>query len=52
MPLTASIAHGVSAGVLGWVLLHAATGRARRVHPVMAVTALLIVARYAWLGAG
>lgn len=39
MPMTYSIANGIGAGFVSWVLLHAATGRARRVHWLMWVVA-------------
>ena len=49
MPLTASITHGVSAGLAAWTVLHVLTGRWRKVHPALGVTALLVAARYFWL---
>ncbi len=52
MPLTFSIAHGISAGVLAWVALHLLSGRWRAVHPVMGGLAVLLVVRYAWMAAG
>jgi len=39
MPFTFSIANGIGAGFITWVLLHAVTGRARGVHPLMWVVA-------------
>ena len=35
MPFTYSITNGVGAGFISWVVLRAATGRARQVHPLM-----------------
>jgi AGZA family xanthine/uracil permease-like MFS transporter len=35
MPFTYSITNGVGAGFVSWVVLRAATGRARQVHPLM-----------------
>jgi adenine/guanine/hypoxanthine permease len=35
MPFTYSITNGVGAGLISWVVLRAATGRARQVHPLM-----------------
>jgi AGZA family xanthine/uracil permease-like MFS transporter len=35
MPLTYSIANGIGVGFIVWVLVHAATGKARKVHPLM-----------------
>ena len=52
MPLTYSIANGVSIGILSWTLLSVFAGRRARVDPVMAVLSLLLVARYAWLAVG
>lgn len=51
MPLTYSIANGVSVGILSWTLLQLVAGR-RRIDPVMGALSLLLVARYAWLAAG
>lgn len=39
MPFTFSIANGIGAGFISWVLLHAVTGRARGMHPLMWVVA-------------
>lgn len=50
MPFTFSIANGVALGVVSYVLLKAAGGRAREVSPVLAILAALLMARYAWLG--
>ena len=52
MPLTFSIAHGVSAGILSWVALHLLAGRRQQVHPVMLVLSGLLLVRYAWVAAG
>ncbi len=40
MPLTYSIANGIGAGFLSWVLVHALSGRARTVHPLLWVVAV------------
>ena len=50
MPLTYSIANGISFGIIAWVLIHALSGRAREVSPLMYVMAVLLAARYAYLG--
>ncbi|MCB9663586.1 MAG: NCS2 family permease [Alphaproteobacteria bacterium] len=50
MPLTFSIADGLSAGLVAWVGLHALTGRAREVSPVLWALAVLLVVRIAWVG--
>ena len=47
MPFTYSIANGIGAGFISWVLLAAATGKARTVHPLMWVVAVLFVAYFA-----
>ncbi|GAA2545611.1 NCS2 family permease [Pseudonocardia hydrocarbonoxydans] len=47
MPFTYSIANGIGAGFVSWVLLAAATGRARSVHPLMWVVAVAFVAYFA-----
>lgn len=43
MPFTYSIANGIGAGFVSYVALAAATGRARQVHPLMWVVAVLFV---------
>jgi len=52
MPLTYSIANGISAGILTWVLLNLLSGRRERVHPLMFALAVLLVVRYAWMAGG
>lgn len=52
MPLTFSIANGVSMGIIGYCAIKALTGRWRQVHPVLYVVALLLLARYVFLGSG
>jgi len=49
MPLAVSITEGVAFGVVSYALLKTATGRARDVHPLMHVFAVLFVARYVFL---
>jgi len=44
MPFTYSIANGIGAGFVSYVLLATATGRARTVHPLMWVVAVAFVA--------
>ena len=53
VPLTFSIAAGIGFGVLGFVAVMAAQGRAREVHPLMWVLVPLFVAFFAsdWLSA-
>lgn len=49
MPFTYSIANGIGAGIIAYVLIKVAKGEARTVHPVAALIALLFVARYSVL---
>lgn len=46
MPLTFSIANGVSAGVVSFCAIKVFSGGWRSVHPVLYIVALLLVARY------
>ena len=47
MPFTYSITNGIGAGTISYVVLMAATGRARRVHPLMWIVAVLFVVYFA-----
>ncbi|WP_338051905.1 NCS2 family permease [Pseudonocardia acidicola] len=47
MPFTYSIANGIGAGFISYVLLAAATGKARTVHPLMWVVAVAFVGYFA-----
>lgn len=47
MPFTFSIANGIGAGFISYVVLAAATGRARAVHPLMWIVAVAFVAYFA-----
>ncbi|MFD4367144.1 NCS2 family permease [Rhodococcus sp. NPDC058521] len=47
MPFTYSIANGIGVGFISWVVLNAAGGGAKRIHPLMWVVALLFVAYFA-----
>jgi AGZA family xanthine/uracil permease-like MFS transporter len=49
MPLTFSIANGVSFGVISYAGLKVLAGRARDVDPLLYTVAALLVARYVWL---
>jgi AGZA family xanthine/uracil permease-like MFS transporter len=40
MPLTYSIANGIGAGFISWVVIHALSGRARRISPLLWVVAI------------
>ncbi|MFT2721195.1 NCS2 family permease [Deinococcus sp. A31D244] len=52
MPLTFSIANGVSFGVITYCAVNALTGQARRVHPILYGVAVLLLARYVFLSEG
>jgi adenine/guanine/hypoxanthine permease len=47
MPFTYSIANGIGAGSISWVVLRSATGRARKIHPLMWVVAVAFVLYFA-----
>jgi AGZA family xanthine/uracil permease-like MFS transporter len=47
MPFTYSIANGIGAGFISYVVIRAATGRAKQVHPLMWVIAVAFVAYFA-----
>jgi AGZA family xanthine/uracil permease-like MFS transporter len=49
MPLTFSIANGVSFGVISYTAIMLLTGRAKHVPLVLYAVAALLVVRYAWL---
>jgi AGZA family xanthine/uracil permease-like MFS transporter len=50
MPLTFSIANGVSFGVIGYAAIALLSGRGKEVDPLLYLVAALLVARYVWLG--
>lgn len=47
MPFSYSIANGIGVGFISWVVLHAATGRARQISPLLWVVALGFVVYFA-----
>ncbi|MBB4688011.1 NCS2 family permease [Amycolatopsis jiangsuensis] len=47
MPFTYSIANGIGAGFVSYVVIRAVTGRARQVHPLLWVIAVAFVAYFA-----
>jgi len=49
MPLFYSISEGICLGVISYVVLQAATGKAKKVTPLMYVLALLFVLKYIFL---
>lgn len=50
MPLTFSIAHGMSFGFVAYVSIKLLTGRIREVTPTAAILAVAFAAKYWWLG--
>ncbi|OLT43733.1 guanine permease [Serinicoccus sp. CNJ-927] len=50
MPLTFSIANGVSMGIISYCAIKALTGKAKEVHWILYIVAALLLARYVWLG--
>ncbi len=52
MPLTFSIANGVSFGVISYCLIKLFSGQGKKVHPILYVVALLLIARYVFLAEG
>ncbi|GBF06247.1 xanthine/uracil/vitamin C permease [Deinococcus aerius] len=49
MPLTFSIANGVSLGVISYAAIKLLSGRGRQVSPILYGVAALLLARYLWL---
>jgi AGZA family xanthine/uracil permease-like MFS transporter len=47
MPLTYSIANGIGAGFVSWVLIQALSGRARRISPLLWIVAAGFVVFFA-----
>jgi adenine/guanine/hypoxanthine permease len=50
MPLTFSIANGISFGVISYAGIKLLGGRAKEVHPLLYAVAALLIIRYIWLG--
>jgi AGZA family xanthine/uracil permease-like MFS transporter len=49
MPLTFSIANGVSFGVISFALIKLLSGKGKEVDPLLYFVAILLIARYIWL---
>ena len=49
MPLTYSISEGISMGIISYVLLNVAAGKAKKITPLMYVLAVLFVLKYIFL---
>ena len=52
MPLTFSIANGVSFGVITYCVIKLFSGEGKKIHPILYVVALLLIARYVFLTEG
>ncbi|HEY5349199.1 MAG TPA: NCS2 family permease [Candidatus Lustribacter sp.] len=50
MPLTFSIANGVSFGVISYAVIKLLSGRGKEVDPLLYLVAAALIARYIWLG--
>ncbi|MEP9392927.1 NCS2 family permease [Gordonia sp. VNQ95] len=56
MPFTYSIANGIGVGFISWVVMATAAGKARTIHPLMWLVAIVFVAYFArqpisdWIG--
>ncbi|MDF9276928.1 NCS2 family permease [Arthrobacter sp. EH-1B-1] len=56
MPLTYSIANGIGAGFISWVIIRASSGKARKIHPLLWVVAAGFLVYFArgpitiWMG--
>ncbi|MER2207511.1 MAG: NCS2 family permease, partial [Rhodococcus sp. (in: high G+C Gram-positive bacteria)] len=46
MPFTYSIANGIGVGFISWVVLHAASGGIKKIHPLLWIVAALFVAYF------
>ena len=49
MPLFYSISEGICIGIISYVVLQAATGKAKKVQPLIYVLAVLFVLKYVFL---
>ncbi len=49
MPLAFGITEGIAAGCVSYVVVKALAGRFRDIHPIMAVIAIALILRYAFL---
>lgn len=47
MPFTYSIANGIGVGFITWVVVHAGSGKAKQIHPLLWIVAALFVAYFA-----
>lgn len=52
MPLTFSITNGLALGMISWTAIQALSGQHRKIHPLMWLITLLLIARFAFLGEG
>lgn len=50
MPLTWSISNGIGAGIISYVMIRICTGKAKDIHPVMYVLAIVLGIKFALVG--
>jgi AGZA family xanthine/uracil permease-like MFS transporter len=46
MPFTYSISDGICFGIISYVLIHVLTGKAKKIHPILYVLAVLFILKY------
>ena len=49
MPFMYSISEGIAFGIISYVVLHAAAGKAKKITPLMWVLAVLFILKYIFL---
>lgn len=49
MPLMYSISEGIAVGVISYVVINVCAGKAKKIHPLMYVLAVLFVLKYIFL---
>ncbi len=49
MPITFSISEGISFGIISYTVIHAVTGQAKKVHPVMYILTVLFILKYIFI---
>ena len=49
MPLFYSISEGIAIGIISYVILNLAAGKAKNINPVMYVLAVLFILKYIFL---
>ena len=49
MPLLYSISEGIAVGVISYVVINIVVGKAKKIHPLMYILAVLFVLKYIFL---